>query len=293
MSGLKILMMGEPGCGKTHSIVTLSRSPHIERIFILFTDPGGDSTLRKVISDSGADLSKFHWRYVSSVAPSWADMMDGARKINQLSNESLQKLEGLNRSGYTQFIDLLSQMAAFKDERTGQDFGEVDKFTDKDVLVVDTLSGVNDMALRLKVGGKPIRSQPDWGAAMDAEENFIQRLVYSLSCHVILNAHIETEPDAITGSSRIMVALLGRKLAPKIPRLFDEVILSRRDGTKFFWSTATSNAVVKTRHFPFSETITPDYVPLIEMWTKFRLPPESSVTSTGDKPTATAAVPTP
>lgn len=280
MSGLKICLMGEPGTGKTHAIATLALSTHIDRIFVLFTDPGGDSTLRKAIADIGVPIAKFHWRYIASVAPSWSDLIDGAKKVNQLSNEALQKLDGLGRQSYTQFIDLLSQMANFRDELTGKTFGEVDSLTERDVLCIDTLSGLNDMTLRLKVGAKPIRSQPDWGAAMDMEENFIHRLVYSLKCHVVLNAHVETEPDAITGSSRIMISMLGRKLAPKLPRLFDELLLAKRDGTRFIWSTAAPNAVVKTRHLPFSDTLPPDFSLLLDQWAKHRTTPPPALPTT-------------
>jgi hypothetical protein len=51
-------------------------------------------------------------------------------------------------------------------------------------------------------------------------------------------SHIEREIDEVLGGSKVMASTLGRKLAPKLPRYFSDVILAEKTGAKFSWSTA-------------------------------------------------------
>ena len=54
----------------------------------------------------------------------------------------------------------------------------------------------------------------------------------------MVNGHMEREKDEISGSITLMCSTLGQKLAPKVPRFFDEVIQASFDGKEFFWKTA-------------------------------------------------------
>jgi hypothetical protein len=67
--------------------------------------------------------------------------------------------------------------------------------------------------------------------------------------------------------AKITVSTLGRKLAPKIPRFFSEVIRARKDGAgKFFWSTQDSEADLKNRALPSGANIAQDFAPVIEAY---------------------------
>jgi hypothetical protein len=77
---------------------------------------------------------------------------------------------------------------------------------------------------------------------------------------------LERETDEVTGGISLMASTLGRKLAPRLPRFFSDVIHAKREGEKFSWSTATFNVDLKARNVPISETIPPSFVPLIEKW---------------------------
>jgi len=50
---------------------------------------------------------------------------------------------------------------------------------------------------------------------MGRVEKLIQLMCFTIPCHVVCNAHHETEPDEISGSSRIMVSVQERSSLPR------------------------------------------------------------------------------
>jgi hypothetical protein len=134
--------------------------------------------------------------------------------------------------------------------------------------VIDSLSGVNIMAMNLVVGSKPVKHQGDWGVAMDNLERLVQKLCIDTKCHFVLIAHAERETDEVQGGSKIMAATLGRKLAPRLPRFFSDVVLADKQGTKFTWSTAAVGADLKARNLPIADGLPPDFGQIIASWKK-------------------------
>ena len=63
-----------------------------------------------------------------------------------------------------------------------------------------------------------------------------------------------------------MVGTLGRKLAPKIPRLFDESILVRVKDGKFLWTTSSNQAVVKSRSLELKAELLPTFAPIVKKY---------------------------
>lgn len=259
-SGVNTMLVGATGSGKTYCIRTLVDAGITP--FCLFTEPGFSSVLGDIPKD------KLHWCYIPPANPSWASMIDSATKINTLSFESLAKLKDINKRDYAQFIEVLGMLANFKCARTGEEFGPVDKWDSSRAIVVDSLSGLNIMAMSLVVGSKPTKAMSDWGVAMDNLERLIQKLCTDTKCHFILTAHLERESDEVTGGIQLMASTLGRKLAPKIPRFFDDVINCQRNGTAFTWSTASMNVDLKARNLPIADNLEPSFVPLITNWRK-------------------------
>lgn len=255
--GVKVLLQGESGSGKTTSLLTL-RSSAITP-FIIMTEPSV-STLGKTA------CLNLHYKYIAPVASSFEDMIALAERINQLSFEMLTKSTDPNRARHKQFVELLRTLHDFTCDRCGKSFGDVTQWGTDRVLCLDTLSGVNPMAMALVSGDKPVKSQADWQVAQGLILNLIQQLCTNTRCHFILTAHEERETDEITGAVKVMASTLGKKLAPQIPKFFDEVIESRRDGDKFVWSTITANTVLKARLAPFGAQIAPSFVGLIDAW---------------------------
>lgn len=116
------------------------------------------------------------------------------------------------------------------------------------------------------VGGKFDKDQKDWGLAQNILEGTIRRLCDNCRCHFILLGHVEREADPLGGSSKITISTLGAKLAPKIPPMFSDVILSVRLGKEFYWDTENALADLKTRNLPIAAKNPPDFGKIIEKW---------------------------
>jgi hypothetical protein len=257
LPGPKILLLGATGCGKTHAIRTLLDAGL--EVFGIFTEPG-----MEVLSDT--DPERLHWHYIAPASTPWEQMIDSARKINTMSFDALCKLSDVNKRQHTEFLDLLTCLSNFTDDRTGKTFGPVDSFDTTKALFVDSLSGLNIMSMNMVTGTKPVKSMSDWGVAMDNLERLITKLTVDVPCTFVLTAHLERETDEVTGGISLMASTLGKKLAPRLPRFFSDVIHAKREGDKFSWSTATFNVDLKARNVPISETISPSFLPLIEKW---------------------------
>jgi hypothetical protein len=259
LPGVNVLLMGASGSGKTYAIRTLIKAGITP--FCIFTEPGYD-TLGDVSHE------ELHWRYIAPASQSWANMIAGAKNVNQLSFESITKLSDPTRSQYSQFVDFLTALNNYTCDRGGEVYGDVCKWGTERAIVVDGLTGVGIMAMGLVVGSKPVRHQGDWGIAMQLVANLFQKLCTDTRCHFVLISHVDRETDEIVGGTKIMAATLGRKLAPVLPRFFSDVILSERQGTKFTWSTASVGADLKARNLPVADGLPPDFGAIIASWKK-------------------------
>lgn len=259
--GSNTLLVGETGTGKTHSLQTFLQAG-IET-FIVFTE-NGMRTLAHVPCEKG-----LHWHYIPPAKPDWGDIETSAKQINRAVDlEALTKLKNWNKTSYQQFIEVIHTMNEFVCDRCGQSFGCVDTWNTDRALCIDSLSGLNIMAMDLAAGSKPVKAPADWGTAMDNLERFINRLCTGTTCHFVLTAHLEREKDEVTGGVTLMASTLGQKLAPKVPRYFDDVVQAIRKEANFSWTTAAYNVALKTRNLPISNTLDPSFVQIVEAWKK-------------------------
>lgn len=258
--GPKVMLVGGSGGGKTHSLRTIVESGL--KLFVVFTEPG-----MEVLADIPC-ASGLHWRYIPPSRASWAELLDATDKINKFSFKALAEMPDINKSKYREFYDFIACMANLKCDRCGQTFGPADQLGEGWAVANDSLSGISTMDMNLVVGGKPVASQSDWGVAMKNLENYIIKFCGDIQCLAVMIAHLEREADEVTGAMINMPSTLGKKLAPKIPRYFSDVIHAKRDGNKFSWSTATINTDLKSRHLQIAEGHPPSFKPLVEAWRK-------------------------
>ncbi len=264
-----VLLVGATGTGKTYSIRSLV--PVREQVLCVFTEPGYTSVLGDIGCDQG-----LHFAFVPPAQPSFATLLEGAKRVNTLTLDALAKLQGVNKQDYGQFLQLLSTLHQYRCERCGREFGDASTWPNTWALVVDSLSGLNIMAMDLVAGGKPIKAQADWQIAMDTLDRLITKLCVDTRCMFVLTAHLEREHDEVTGSTQLMAATLGRKLAPRIPRFFDDVIHCTREGDKWYWNTATLNVDLKARNLPWAVRLEPDFRPLLGAWKQRAGEPEAA-----------------
>lgn len=254
--GSKTFLLGTPGGGKTKSLETWIETGL--EVFCIFTEP------MDTISKEIRNHPRFHYVYIPPAASGFASLLKSAKSINTMNQKMLAQLSDIEKSKYGQFIKLLEAMSNFTDQR-GECFGGADTWGTNSVLVVDSLSGVNVMAMDLVVGGKPMKSQGDWGIAMDNLGRLINQLT-SMRCQFVLTGHLSLDKDELTGRMVQGAATLGKKLAPDLPRFFSDVVKAYRVGDEFLWATKDPMVDLKFRLLPNSDKIEPSFVPIFEEW---------------------------
>lgn len=292
-----ILVMGPPGSGKTDALATLLSSGL--EVFVITTEPDGLASLLDSCTRRKVPIDNLHWASCLPATTGWQALTDMATTIGTMGFEDIQKIKsGIGKSDTRKpALALLKILSNFICERTGESFGDVTLWTNNRALVIDSLSGLSMISWMLAVGYKPAAHQGEFGVSMNFIEQLLLKISSDRSAFFILNAHIEKEVNELTGVSQIMASTIGRKLAPKIPRFFSEVVLAKRtmaDGKGIFtWSTVDSTADLKNRSLPISPNLQQDYAPIVAAY-RSRLalatPPPSSVLQEKAKDVPASAV---
>jgi AAA domain len=274
--GPKVILLGDSGTGKTHALRTLLDAGITP--FIIFTEPG-----MEVLGDI---LDKCKWRYVGAKSPSWSGLGAIMKSINQLDYDGLTKLRDSNKAQYTGLLDVVEQCNNFV-THDGEEFGDVMEFKTDCCLVIDSFTGMGDMARQLIVGNKPLMAPGEYQVAQNSLKFIYEKIVKECRCPVVMTAHLARETDEITGGTTLMVKTIGKALAPEVPIYWSDVIQTLRQGDKFTWSTFGTNITAKGRNVPFKAGMIPSFVPLFAGWKKRGGVIEDSTQS--DAPTATAS----
>lgn len=260
--GFNTLLMGMPGSGKTSAIATLLRSGL--EVFVAFTEQGVGN-LKKACRLHGCtpdELERLHYAYISPSRGSFAQLQKSAKDV--LSAPEFGKMPAGNRRDHDQFVQLLALMADFVDQN-GESFGAVDSWDASRALVVDGLSGLNDMCMGLVAGAKPVKTLQDWGVAIDQLDKYIKQLCNCDCCFVLLS-HLEQEKDEISGRMVVTASALGRKLGTSIGRHFQDVILAERKGQDFIWSTDSNKVELKFSYLDNKAGLPATFEPLVASW---------------------------
>lgn len=257
--GPKVLLMGDSGTGKTHSLKSLIKCGITP--FVIATEQNCIQVLKDLPAGS------YHYKFINPQPEhSFGKILDMASKINTLSYENLTKVTDPFKQAHNRFLDVITTCNKFVADDDGVDYGDVSTWNTDRALVIDSLSGLSDMAMALVVGNKPVRSQPDWGVAQNAVKMILGPLTAAIRCTFVLVSHIDREKDEITGGTTITVKTLGQKLGPDLPRMFSDVIRARREGNKFIWDTADTQATVVARHLSIASNLEASFVPLFDKW---------------------------
>jgi hypothetical protein len=229
---------------------------------LLACDPGWDATNGDLTCEMG-----FHVREVLPANPSWKARRDWLEKISDLSGEQIKQkaVPASIWKDYKQFMDLEVVCSRYICQRCEKDFGNNEDWDDNVAFVEDGLSGITMMAKHFAAGPKQSLTWPDIDAAGGHIEGHIYKCV-SLKCSYILIAHWDREPDKIEGGTSIMFDTIGNKLAPRLLKPFDEIILAERerDPTRYYWNLARKDVEQKTRRLEYKSGLVPDFSQIFE-----------------------------
>ena len=263
LPGINVMLMGPSGTGKTHCIGTLVESGL--EVFYFAYEQGAESLIG-YFTDAGKPVPpNLHICTVKAPSASFLELADSVRLTNTLSFESLIKQSDANRSKYNQLEQFLRNFNDVTDD-TGQKHGDISKWGPDKALVIDGLTGLCTSAMQACIGGKFARDQKDWGLAQSIVENILRKITSESRFHFILLAHVERETDPNGGGLKLMASALGRALAPKLPAMFSDVILTKRIGKEFWWDTEDPAADLKTRNLPIAAKIPPTFSTVLAKW---------------------------
>ena len=258
--GVKMLIIGRPGAGKTYSTRTIFAVKGLQPVHLFLEQS------QSII----AGFKEARWHFISPMPPEigWDSLRVMARNSNTLAHGNLQESGVGHRRNFTQFLDVIETLNKFVDDRTGEELGDVMTWGTDHILVLDGLSGLTAVARYLRCGLTPLPPQSDYGVVQSNIETLLALLTQGVHCHVVLIAHIEREPDIVTGALSKTVSTMGKKLGPKIPAYFDDVVIAEKKGKEFFWTTVEPDSDTKNRNLPLGEEIPQDFAVLISAWEK-------------------------
>lgn len=262
--GVNVLIMGPSGTGKTYSIKSLAATGL--ETFALFLEPGLETLIGSYV-DTGEEIpSNLHWHYLQPKTQGFDQLKKSADDIGKFDLAGLARMKDMHRSKNNQMLELYTVLNDFPDQKTGAKFGPVDSWSNGAVLVIDSLSALNRISMDMVIGTKAVKDQSDWGVAQQALMSLLHKLTSGCICNFVLIAHVEREIDLVLGGVKLMVAALGKAITSQIAQPFSDVILTVREGDKFYWDTANSQADVKTRNLPIATKIPADFGQIISKW---------------------------
>jgi len=234
---------------------------------MLATESSAPNRVLEEARKRNIDSSRFDWQFISPTPPSWDSLLEKARIVNQLSLKDISDLKGgIAKTQGKQFIAFIEAMNNFKSDRDGKSYGDVCDWDSNVVFVIDGLSGFSEMSRNLTVGWKPNPAPGEWGVMQSNILDVVRKLCSDLRCFFVCIGHIEREQNEITGMTNITVSTLGAKLAPKLPPLFTNVVLSKRITDQFVWSVADSGVDTKPGDLPFKADLQQDFTPIVDAY---------------------------
>lgn len=257
--GPKVILMGASGSWKSsalQSLPALGITP-----YVVATEQNFIQVNKKFLG------SKMHYIYMPAQPPQAPNqVVDMLKKINDLSYENLTKVVDPFKRGNNRLVDLGSTLNVFKCDCCQKIWGSPTTWNTDRAYVIDSMSGLSDMAFALVVGNKPVRAPPDYGVAQNAIR-MILNIAVNMKTHFILISHIEKEQDKNSGAYVLTIKSVGEKLGPDLPRSFSDVILAKKDGAgKVVWDTADAFATVVGRHLPAATGLEPNFSQLMKTW---------------------------
>ena len=255
--GMKVILIAEPGRGKTHAISTLVEAGL--HPLCIFTENKFDM-LERIPAD------KLSWVYVNPTRGSLEDVRKQIKQVGTQTLSGLAKYYDPDRFVESPLDRIMEMMMNFKCERSGKEYGNISTWGTNKCFVLDGLSGLAEASWQNVAGGRMALDKPDYQLAQKQIQLLINQLCFTFRCHVVITAHAEMELDPIHGGHRLYPSVPGKALAPTLGKYFTDVVLAKRVGTKFLWDTADPSAALVGRNLPTGADLPPSFAPMVKAW---------------------------
>ena len=269
--GPKVCLMGLGGTGKTYALGTLVEWAERNgfEVAVLFTE-NSTETLLGYFRDKGREPPpNLFWHQQTTRPISLKSLIQQADNVGKLSYEALAKSIDSNRGGDNNaFWKILQTCANFVDDRTGKSLGAIDSWTaaDRRIFCIDSLTETGNAAMKMQIGSRPMASPGDYGVAQNNLMNFLRLITQGCRCTFAMTAHVDRDKDEVSGTVKVMTKSIGKALYGDIPPLFSDVILTVREGDKFYWDTAAYGVDTKTRSLGYRSKIEPNFALIMDKW---------------------------
>lgn len=264
MKAPSTMLMGGVGTGKTTALTTYLDADLT--LLVVITEPGGEESLLDAVARNKLPIDRLHYAYVPFARSDWDTFQQLIHNVHNMNFSDLANLKGIAKRNYRQMFALYEILNDFKCDRTGATLGPVDALDDTHALAIDSLSGLNAMCRTLVVGAKPAPSQGEWGVMMNVQTSIIDKLTSDLQCFLAVTAHVQKTYVESEGRTMLTPMCVTRSLGDSVPRMFSDVVMARREGDKFMWSTMQNNVDLKFRNLEPSDTLPPSFAPIVERY---------------------------
>lgn len=229
---VKLLVMGDPGSGKTGALASLADAGYNLRI--IDVDNGLD-VLRNVLTDPKSPYKKDAIDRVSYVT-----ITERHAKITARSGVEMP-------ASATVWNRLVQTISNWK--FPNEDFGPISTWTAKDVLVLDSMTIAGIAAYNFAAVSNP--GNKDNRMTYFHAQNYLEFLMQFLyaddiKCNVIVNSHI----TFLEGENNIQhgyPTTIGSRLSSKIGRYFNSVLLMKSEGKKHLLYTVPAATKVELK----------------------------------------------
>lgn len=226
---IKALYIGDSGAGKTGSLISLARAGYNLRIADF--DAGGEIISQMLYGEKEA------WDRVD------IETCTDDYEFSPVFGIAAKRGTATAPAGFAKGMKVLTDWPKL---------GKPTTWGIRDIVVVDSLTKLGKcamnhvMALNNKLGQQP--SQPNWGQAMDLQENVCALLFSdSIQCNVIVTAHITFVAPEGEAVPKAYPSALGNKLPPKIGQYFNSTLYVRKEGKlRFIYTNDVGLIACKT-----------------------------------------------
>lgn len=229
---VKLLFLGDSGTGKTGALCSLADAGYKLRILDM---DNGANIIRSMFTAAGSrykreNLKNIHYvtltdtvKFISG-SPSATKAKSWPEAVAML-NHWREKVPGVALTPGTPPVPPVYE----------NDFGPLTTWTEKDVLVIDSLTFLGkaclnyELSLNSHLGQRP--TQPEWGLAQNRLESILAMLYDDdVTCNIVMTAHLKYKEESDGALGKGSPVSLGKALDPLIGRYFNDTIMIGKSG---------------------------------------------------------------